>query len=908
MNHHSGLLNVRRIAAMTFALLMAFAFTASLAANSADAKKKKKAKVTLAVKTKNQAALLNANKLTVKVRSSAKSKVKLSVLSGGKSNRFKKKTVKFKKKGAKTVKLALTKNGRTALKKCGAKTVKVIGSYKKGKKNAKAKKSKKLAKQASRCVDPPTPVTPKEPVCNPLDKKVCMQPWPSNLYTRADTSTATGLRLDIPEAATPKNRLNETVDTTDFNRADGFSPGNSIITKIPGVDTPAAFDNSGIPGLDDIGSSTDADSPVLLLDAATGERQPFWAELDSTPTTKSTVTFTPGQPPVEIPGGSPNDDPTNTGDVNLIIRPAKNLKPGDRYVVVIRNLKNASNAAVPAQAEFQACKGDLTEITDPELLYTCNQLNDNVFNVLAQRNIAKDASLYLAWDFTVASDESTTGRMLTIRDDAFERLGDNNLADRKIAGSAPDFDITAVCDAGNLASPQCGNGDGQASTPDTNWFQRNIEGVLHVPCYLDANGCAPGAKFAFNPDNTLTWNDSYTMDVPFRCLVPNSTVSSGAVIPGGTGVYGHGLLGNLNQVASAGSTREVGNATNSTWCAVDWAGFSESDFGTIAESLKNISAFNKATDRMQQGFLNFMMLSRALVHENGFADDPAFVMNFNGTTPITPGPAIDTSAGADTRGYYQGISQGGIMGGGLVPVSPDIDHGVLGVPGMNYSILLPRSVDFDDYAHGVIGGIYLPNVGLYDNYTNQAELPLIFSMMQLLWDRGEANGYAHTLDPAVGPLPNTNPHTVLLRVALGDHQVANVTAEVEARTIDAKLYTPALRPGRSWTGGQFGIDTFTPPLANGSNAIVYYDGGPVGYTCPTPNNPQECRGAGSKTPPDENVPPRSVWGYGADPHSYPRRSVDGINQGASFLEGNGVPACTNPLGCFSNSWNGVAGL
>ena len=46
------------------------------------------------------------------------------------------------------------------------------------------------------------------------------------------------------------------------------------------------------------------------------------------------------------------------------------------------------------------------------------------------------------------------------------------------------------------------------------------------------------------------------------------------------------------------------------------------------------------------------------------------------------------------------------------------------------------------------------------------------------------------------PCPNTPPHEVLLHVAFGDHQVANVTTEVEARTIGAALRTPALDPGR----------------------------------------------------------------------------------------------------------------
>ena len=46
------------------------------------------------------------------------------------------------------------------------------------------------------------------------------------------------------------------------------------------------------------------------------------------------------------------------------------------------------------------------------------------------------------------------------------------------------------------------------------------------------------------------------------------------------------------------------------------------------------------------------------------------------------------------------------------------------------------------------------------------------------------------------PLPRTPPHEVLLHVALGDHQVAPVTAEVMARTIGARVWDK-LDPGRS---------------------------------------------------------------------------------------------------------------
>ena len=105
-------------------------------------------------------------------------------------------------------------------------------------------------------------------------------------------------------------------------------------------------------------------------------------------------------------------------------------------------------------------------------------------------------------------------------------------------------------------------------------------------------------------------------------------------------------------------------------------------------------------------------------------------------------------------------------------MAPDFDRAVLGVPGMNYSTLLRRSVDFDEYS-----------VVLYSAYPNELERPLILSIMQMLWDRSEPNGYAHHMTD--DPYPNTPPHEVLLHPAFGDHQVANVSADVEARTIGA---------------------------------------------------------------------------------------------------------------------------
>lgn len=43
--------------------------------------------------------------------------------------------------------------------------------------------------------------------------------------------------------------------------------------------------------------------------------------------------------------------------------------------------------------------------------------------------------------------------------------------------------------------------------------------------------------------------------------------------------------------------------------------------------------------------------------------------------------------------------------------------------------------------------------------------------MQMLWDRAEPSGYMRSISEY--PLPDTNPHEVLLQYGLGDAQVRN---------------------------------------------------------------------------------------------------------------------------------------
>ena len=116
-----------------------------------------------------------------------------------------------------------------------------------------------------------------------------------------------------------------------------------------------------------------------------------------------------------------------------------------------------------------------------------------------------------------------------------------------------------------------------------------------------------------------------------------------------------------------------------------------------------------------------------------------------------------------------------------------------------------------------------------------------------------------------------------------------MTAEVEARTIGASVYQPALDPGRHWEADGsseiFGIPAIGGFPFNGS-ALVYWDGGPLAFP------------GGAPTPPNGNVPPRPEDGFGADPHSYPRNDVKARAQKGAFLSPAGT--IRNPCTATNN--------
>jgi len=609
--------------------------------------------------------------------------------------------------------------------------------------------------------------------CDPLDPRHCLLPFPSDFFTRDDESSDTGLRVNIVRESAIRNVRGVHVDTTEWNRNDGFSPGAQIVTYVDGID----LAQTGLVSVADIGGSLAEDSPAVLIDTVTGERIPYFSELDSTV--------------------------SSLANAVLFIRPAKNLLEGHRHVIALRNLKDAGGQTIPAGDVFRAYRDRL--ISNVPEVEARREHMERIFAELEDAGVARD-DLYLAWDFTVASQRSLSERLLHIRDDGFARLG----------AAAPAFTVETVEENPN------------------DELARRVTGTFEVPLYMTGGG-APGTRFNYAGNDLPQYTGaSYSAD--FDCIVPKSAVNGeGPPVPARPSLYGHGLLGSEREVG-AGNVRRMANEHNFVFCATKWIGMSEEDVPNAVVILGDISTFPTLADRLQQGVLNTLFLGRLMIHADGLVSHPAFA------------GLIDRS-----ELFYDGNSQGGIMGGIATAVSIDWTRAVLGVPAMNYSILLQRSVDWDTYRQ-----IYDPA------YPDEIERGIGLLLIQMLWDRGEANGYAqHMTDD---PLPGTPAHTVLMHIAFGDHQVAPDAANIQARTIGARIHEPAVVPGRLPYAEPYyyGIEPI-PSYPYGGSAIVIWD-------------------SGAPVPPLFNEPPR----VGEDPHGDPRNDPDARVQKAEFLRTGGT--------------------
>jgi hypothetical protein len=485
--------------------------------------------------------------------------------------------------------------------------------------------------------------------------------------------------------------------TSWYDDRDGFSPGVAALAHFPGVTL------EGLPTQDTLADSLKADCPTVLIEADTGAKVPHFDELDMSTSFDTDRAF--------------------------MVRPVVRLKDATRYIVAIRRLKGADGKALEPSPVFKALRdgtaSDNASVEPRKALYA------DIFAKLQAAGVAKD-DLQLAWDFTTASKENTTGRLVEMRDLALAAVGEDG----------PDYTITKVTENPN------------------DYIAKRIEGTFHAPLYLDKAG--PGARLSIGDDGKLKQNGF--ADFGFLVQIPKSVAadSEGAAVL----QQGHGLLGEKEE-GQNGYFARLANEKKYVTVAVDLIGMAAEDEDHVKKLITgDMGQFRESVDRQHQGLVNSLLAMRMM--KGKFRHDAALQVGGHA--------AIDLEKGV----YYRGDSQGGILGASYMALTTDVTRGYLGEPGMPYNLLLNRSKDFNDFF-----------VILQGTYSTARDLQLVLGLLQMLWDRTEPDGYASYITEDL--LPNTPVHHVLLNDALGDMQVSPLGAHIMARAVKAKNLTPVNR-------------------------------------------------------------------------------------------------------------------
>lgn len=221
-------------------------------------------------------------------------------------------------------------------------------------------------------------------ICNEVEAAHCLLPFPSHHYLRGDSTTNTGYRLMIPEAALPVNVDDVPFNPSGLNKLDGFSLGSSAYTFLDG----ATLD--GVVRWPDLEGIYDQDSKTIFLEQETMTRIPHTVERETL-------------------GEEFNQD-------LLMLRPMVPLNPNMTYIIGIRNLVDDSGNVISAPEGFEKLKnGSPTEM----LMSQESQYEDVIFPALTEEGFSRD-ELQLAWSFHTQSEDKMLQKMTWLRADILD--------------------------------------------------------------------------------------------------------------------------------------------------------------------------------------------------------------------------------------------------------------------------------------------------------------------------------------------------------------------------------------------------------------------------------------------------------------------------------------------------------
>ena len=470
---------------------------------------------------------------------------------------------------------------------------------------------------------------------------------------------------------------------------DGHSPSTQVFTTFSSLP-----DISGLASQDSIHLSSLPDHNSLLLNMDNGQIAEHW---------------------VEISSRTQEDEPSL-----VHVRSLRGLDHNTQYAVAFRGLSDENGDPIEPFPGFKALRDGL--VTDNQQIESLRPSYETMFTSLSEIGYERQ-DLISAWWFHTASTQSITGDIISMRNDATQRLGDNGIG----------CNVTSVIE--NYA--------------EDNTTLRRISGTITTPHYLEST--YPPTPMTRSEDGTPKFN--FLTEVVFTVTIPMSAAESSQPAP--LVVLGHGFLGNGEGMVSGfrGWANDSGVATIGT----DFKGWSsDGDFDAVTFGLMNVNYLQHQSERLQQSVINHLAMITTI--KGVCSDIPEFY--HNGVN------LVDT-----TDVDYMGVSLGGIRGPSMLSLIPEIDRGVLWVAGSSFGFIAERSTQYTQFEELFSSPLA---------YESTMDRSILIALMQSMWDTTEPETYLPFIDGGLdGEL---HPYEVLYVVSINDAQVTTLSADRASRT------------------------------------------------------------------------------------------------------------------------------
>ena len=312
--------------------------------------------------------------------------------------------------------LQLTTNGPKSITSCESRKIVISG---KGVKKAKVE----LKRNTKECKPKPIDLSRADD-CDFIgvqEGSLCLLPFPDDYYTVKDSSSSTGRRIAFTDGGDAAERGRQADRGGALQPQRRLQPGPGDHAQGPGPrQRPRRSTKTNPIPLSDLSrnESQDSKEPIVVIDAETGKRG---ADLGRDRLER------------EHAGEHRAADP----------RRDASSRPGTATSSPCASSRTRAATKLTAPEGFRYYRDDLP--SNEAAINDQRKRFDKIFRALRKVKV-KRANLYLAWDFTVSSDENIAQRLLHIRNDAFAQLGDTNLGDGVVQGTAPAFTIDTVDD------------------------------------------------------------------------------------------------------------------------------------------------------------------------------------------------------------------------------------------------------------------------------------------------------------------------------------------------------------------------------------------------------------------------------------------------------------------------------